>query len=55
MALDEGDDTITVGNIELGEDKPRIGAQYGQARLLQLHVIVIIEIVDTHDAIATLE
>ncbi len=34
MALDEGEGTVTVGNIELGEDKARIGAQQGQARLL---------------------
>jgi hypothetical protein len=27
VTLDEGEDAVTVGNIELGEDKARIGAQ----------------------------
>ena len=55
VTLDEGEDAVTVGNIELGEDKARIGAQQGQARLLQPHIVVIVEIVDAYYPITAVE
>ena len=55
VTLDEGEDAVTVGDIELGKDKARIGAELGQPRLLQPYIIVIIEIVEAHYPIAALE
>jgi len=52
---DKGEDAVTVGNIELGEGKARISAQQGQARLLQPHIVVIVEVVDADYPIAALE
>ena len=52
---DGREDAVTVGDIELGENKARIGAQRGQARFLQSYVVVIVEIVDAHHMVAALE
>jgi hypothetical protein len=55
VALDEPQDTLSIGHIELGEAKIRRGTQLGEARLLQADIVIVIQIIHAQHPVTARE
>src|ERR1700720_3748417 len=55
VPLDHGEHPVAVGDVQLGKFKAGKGAQPGEPRLLETHIIIFIEIVDADYPLAPLE
>jgi hypothetical protein len=49
---EQGGDAVAVGDVEPGKPEARIGRQARQARFLQRHVVVVVEVVDPDHFVA---
>jgi hypothetical protein len=55
VALDQAENPIAVGDIELGEGETGVSPELRQTRLFQFDVVVIVQIVDADDPLAAIE
>ena len=52
-AIDRGEDGLAIGDVEPAEGKAGIGFEPRQTRPLQTRVVIVVEIVDADDLLAT--
>ena len=55
MRFEEGGHAVAIGDVELQEAKCVEGRQLRQPRLLEPHIIIVVDIVDAQDAFAAFQ
>src|SRR5215469_12683363 len=55
VPLDESDHTVAVGDVQFGKGKAWKCLQLGEPRLFETHLVIIVEIIDPYQPLASLQ